>query len=107
MITIKDIEVELDRATAKFPTWPNDPFHALAILAEEVGELQKAVLQMAYETHLASVADVRKEAVQTVAMAIRWLVNFERGNYNFEQAPQLPDASPIGKFFDGAKEGRW
>ena len=28
---------ELDRAIAKFPTWPTDPLHALAVLGEEFG----------------------------------------------------------------------
>lgn len=35
---------EVRRATQKFPTWPNDPLHAVAILGEEFGELTKAVL---------------------------------------------------------------
>ena len=30
---------EVDRATEKFPLWPDDPLHALAVLGEEYGEL--------------------------------------------------------------------
>lgn len=30
---------EVERAVAKFPTWPTDAMHALAVLGEEVGEL--------------------------------------------------------------------
>jgi hypothetical protein len=99
MITIKDIEAELARATTKFPTWPTDPLHAVNVLAEEVGELHKEVLQMTYEPHLTSGDKVRKEAIQTIAMAIRWLVNYERGFYRFEPSPQHSDVFFIGKFF--------
>lgn len=26
-----DVKAELDRAVAKFPTWPTDPLHAVAV----------------------------------------------------------------------------
>lgn len=45
------VQDEMARAVAKFPTWPTDPFHALAVLGEEFGELTKAVLQHTYEPH--------------------------------------------------------
>lgn len=83
MIIPDEISAELRRAIDKFPTWPDDPFHALAILGEEFGELTKAVVEFTYEPHKASVADVRKEAIQTAAMAIRWLNNIDR--YRFLQ----------------------
>ena len=35
------ITAELARAVKKFPTWPTDPLHALAVLGEEFGELTK------------------------------------------------------------------
>jgi len=66
---------ELDRARVKFPTWPTDPLHALAVLQEEVGELQKAVLERCYEFDKSSMDDVRTEAVQTAAMALRFLAS--------------------------------
>ena len=40
---------EIARAVEKFPTWPTDPLHAVAVLGEEFGELTQAVLQCVYE----------------------------------------------------------
>lgn len=74
MNAFKDVLVELERATAKFPEWPTDPFHALAILTEEVGELSQTLLKARYEG--AASAD-RSEAVQVAAMALRLLINWE------------------------------
>lgn len=46
---LQQIKNELTRATAKFPTWSNDPIHAMAVVNEEIGELNQAVLQAVYE----------------------------------------------------------
>jgi NTP pyrophosphatase (non-canonical NTP hydrolase) len=72
---------ELDRAQTKFPTWPTDPLHAASILAEEVGELQRAILQFVYEPDKAQPGDVQTEAVQTAAMALRFLLSLDRYVY--------------------------
>lgn len=72
---------ELDRAMTKFPTWPNDPLHALAILGEEFGELNKALLQLMYEPHKGSPSEARAEAIQTAAMALRLLISLDRYEY--------------------------
>lgn len=77
---------EIDRALAKFPTWPTDPLHALAVLGEEYGELTKAVLQQVYEPHKNPPDAVRKEAVQVAAMALRFLASIDV--YRFEQCAQ-------------------
>lgn len=69
---------EVVRATHKFPTWPTDPLHAVAILGEEFGELTKAVLQTVYEPHRVGEGDLRTEAVQTAAMALRFLASLDR-----------------------------
>ena len=69
---------EIERAIAKFPTWPTDPLHALAVLGEEFGELTKATLQAVYEPHKSSMADVREEAIQTAAMALRFVESLDR-----------------------------
>jgi hypothetical protein len=69
---------EVMRATQKFPTWPTDPIHALAVLQEEVGELTKEVVQLTYEPHKSSLEAVRVEAIQTAAMALRFLVSLDR-----------------------------
>ena len=67
-----EVLAEMARATAKFPTWPTDPLHALAVLGEEFGELTKAILQHTYEPHKGvTQQDIRGEAIQTAAMALR------------------------------------
>lgn len=78
---LRAIEWELDRATRLFPTWPTDPLHALAVLGEEFGELTKAVLQMTYEPTKVDRDQVRDEAIQTAAMALRFALSLERYEY--------------------------
>jgi hypothetical protein len=72
---------ELRRAVIKFPTWPTDPLHALAVLGEEFGELTKATLQTTYEPHKSSHDEVRTEAIQTAAMALRFVISLDRYEY--------------------------
>ncbi len=84
--TIDDIRAEVARATAKFPTWPTDPLHALAVLGEEFGELTKAMLQLTYEPHKTSPEEVRAEAIQTAAMALRLAMSLDR--YEYRACPQ-------------------
>lgn len=70
---VDDVLAEINKAVAKFPTWPTDPLHAVAVLGEEYGELVKAVLQLTYEPHKTTAEEVRMEAIQTAAMALRFL----------------------------------
>lgn len=77
---------ELARATAKFPTWPTDPLHALAVLGEEFGELTQAVLQATYEPHNSTPEDVATEAMQTAAMALRFVMSL--GTYRYQRGDQ-------------------
>lgn len=77
---------EVDRATEKFPTWPTDPLHAVAVLGEEFGELTKATLQAVYEPHKSSMADVRAEAIQCAAMALRFIMSLDQ--YELTQGHQ-------------------
>lgn len=87
-----EVMAELRRATAKFPTWPTDPFHALAVLGEEFGELTKAVLQHTYEPHKGVTAeDIRNEAIQTAAMALRLAMSLPC--YQYRRAPQHSQGS--------------
>lgn len=72
---------ELDRAVLKFPTWPTDPLHAVGVLGEEFGELTKAVMQATYEPHKNGPGAVREEALQTAAMALRFLASLDRYEY--------------------------
>lgn len=78
---IDQVAAELERATIKFPTWPTDPLHALAVLGEEFGELTKAALQLTYEPHKSNAADVRMEAIQTAAMALRFAMSLDTYEY--------------------------
>lgn len=84
-----EITLEIIRALGKFPTWPTDPIHAAAIVAEESGELQKAVLEACYEPDKKgpmNYTHVRAEAVQTAAMAIRFLLGMD--SYQFRAGEQ-------------------
>lgn len=85
---------EVGRATYKFPTWPTDPLHALAVLQEEVGELTKEVVQLTYEPHKTNMEAVRREAVQTAAMALRFLMSLD--SYVFEAGAQHSQNQQIG-----------
>jgi len=86
----REIELELNRAIEKFPTWPDDPIHAAAIVAEECGELQQAVLQNMYEPHKTDLPSPEDEAIQTAAMAIRFLRSLHR--YDFRPGSQHEQA---------------
>jgi hypothetical protein len=89
LLTIEDMDMdvieqvvdEVGRAMRKFPTWPSDPLHALAILGEEFGELNKAMLQLTYEPNKTSANEVRTEAIQTAAMALRLIWSLDHYEY--------------------------
>lgn len=84
---VSQVLAEVERATAKFPTWPTDPLHALAVLGEEFGELTKAMLQHTYEPHKGvTQQDIREEAIQTAAMALRLAMSLP--SYQYRRAPQ-------------------
>lgn len=83
---IQEVKNEIERAVIKFPAWPTDPLHALAVLGEEYGELTKAVLQVTYEPSKSTIADVRCEAIQTAAMALRFAMSLDR--YVYKAAAQ-------------------
>lgn len=90
---------ELARAAAKFPTWPTDPLHALAVLGEEFGELTKAVLQRTYEPRKGvELEEIRGEAIQTAAMAMRFVMSLDRYRYapgdQHEQATEPEEDRP-------------
>jgi NTP pyrophosphatase (non-canonical NTP hydrolase) len=93
------ILTEVQRATAKFPTWPNDPIHAASVVMEEAGELSKACNEHMYEPQKSSLDDVRKEAIQTAAMAIRFLMSLDRydwtkGTQHEQPCSKLKGAQP-------------
>lgn len=68
--------MELDRAEKKHPSWPDDLIHRAAIVSEEAGELLRASLQNNYEGD--RLIAMRKEAEQTGAMALRFLVKLPK-----------------------------
>ena len=75
----------LERARAKHPHWPTDPIHAAAVIAEELGELQREVLQLTYEDRGSS-DRVREEALDVVAAALRFLISLDA--YQCTPSPQ-------------------
>lgn len=94
MITMKvpnvvaEVLAELETAVVKFPTWPVDPLHAAGVINEEVGELNKAILQQVYEPHKNKPNAVRDEARQACAMLIRFLAGLDPQSYDWREGKQ-------------------
>ena len=86
------ILAEFERAVVKFPTWPTDPLHAVAVLGEEFGELTQEALQLTYEPHKTTREAFRKEAIQTAAMALRFVVSLD--SYQFSPGEQHKQVKP-------------
>lgn len=73
---LTDILDTLAKAKQKFPNWPFDPIHQVAIMQEEAGEAVRASIEMVYATgmepqHLRD--ELKKELLQTAAMCLRCL----------------------------------
>lgn len=78
-----DIMAEMKKAKEKFPTWPNDMQHAFDIVQEEIGEAQKDILQFHYEKDKGvTVADIRKECVQSICMLLRFIHSLDSEQYD-------------------------
>lgn len=69
------IMVELHKAEAKFPGWPDDVVHGAAIMAEESGEAVQAALDHYYRPHTGTIMQLQHELAQTGAMCIRMLTD--------------------------------
>lgn len=67
---------ELRKAQKKHPGWPPDHIHAAAIVGEEAGELLQASIDHVYKGNC--LKRMSKEAAQTAAMALRFLINLEK-----------------------------
>lgn len=78
---LAEVFEELKCAQLLHPQWPTDPLHAVAILGEEYGELVQSVLQASYEHEKSTPAHVRIEAIQTAAMALRFLLSLDQYVY--------------------------
>lgn len=74
---LHDIMKELRNAESKHPSMGQDMVHRAAVVSEESGELVRATLMHHYEK--GKLSDVRKEAVQTAAMAIRFILELQEG----------------------------
>jgi hypothetical protein len=83
---IELIRAEIGKAATKFPTWPTRAIDAGNVVSEEAGELAKACLQATYEKHKETPEGVQMEAVQTGAMAVRFLMSMDR--YDYTPGPQ-------------------
>lgn len=93
MSEIDTVFAEIERAVRKFPTWPTDPLHAVAVLGEEFGELTKEALQLTYEPHKTTVEAFRKEAIQTAAMALRLVLSLDRYEFSPGVQHEQPSAA--------------
>lgn len=77
---VKEILREVLRAEKLHPKWPSDPVHAGAVLAEEAGEVVKAINNVVTKHNGES--DYATEAIQCAAMCVRFLKNLDR--YDWE-----------------------
>lgn len=103
---------EVLRAKTKFPEWPTDPFHALGILGEELGELNKDIVQHMYEPNKGVTrAMIRAEAIQTAAMALRFVQSLDHYDYSpgpqHLQAVETDDARPLDEWHEEYGEVMW
>jgi hypothetical protein len=68
---------EVVRAEKLHPYWPQDPIHAAGIVVEEAGELMQACIDNVYKP-VDNMDSIKREAVQTAAMGIRFLINIHK-----------------------------
>lgn len=88
---LKDCLDEYERAVSKFPLWPADSLHAMAIIGEEYGELVQANLQRIYEKEKGvTVEMVRAEAVQCMAMLLRFVCELDNRKYLLDGRSYFP-----------------
>ncbi len=77
-VALSLILLELERAESKHPVWPNDLVHAVGIMAGEAGECLKAANHYREGRQTEgkdSLLVAECEAIQTGAMAVRFLIN--------------------------------
>jgi NTP pyrophosphatase (non-canonical NTP hydrolase) len=78
------VQAELASARTRYPWWPNRSIvHAAAIASEESGEVVKAANNWYWRQGDDTTEDIRKEAVQAIAMWVRFLTE---GDYTREDA---------------------
>lgn len=84
---IKLLTDELTKAKNKFPTFPTSMVEAVAVMTEEAGETTQKANEYNWEG--ASKDEVLKEVIQTGAMALRVMINWE--NLKQSRSEQKPD----------------
>ena len=72
---VQNILVELARAEQLHPVWPADTLRQVAIMTGEAGETLQAGLHLAEGR--GTLEDIKREAIQTGAMAVRLLMHLE------------------------------
>lgn len=93
---LTDVFAELQRARMKFPDWPDSRIEQAGIVAEEAGEALKTALDLRKIGKGGKLGvtseDLRKEWVQTAAMAIRALTDgdFPMPPIEAEPADDIP-----------------
>lgn len=82
-VLIMEILMEVERAQKEHPKWPECPIKQIAIVTEESGELTRAGNQL--DEGKGTFKEIREEAIQTAAMAIRFLMQLPETEkaYNF------------------------
>lgn len=85
----ESVRIELKYAKAKHPRWPVHIVAQAAIVCEESGELIRDALNFKYESdftkdpdhpdidRICAVAKMKKEAIQVIASAIRFIENLK------------------------------
>jgi len=77
IMLLSEFRAELGRAREAHPLWPKDPVRQVAIMVEEAGEALQAVLDWQVCGGPRGPKDLRKELVQTGAMALRCLITLD------------------------------
>lgn len=72
-----EVNAEVARARRLYPTWPADIIHATALMSEEAGEAVNAANGAFWGHKGATLHDVRKEVIETMAMCWRLLLDTE------------------------------
>ena len=75
---MKEVKRERERQEVKWGQQDHHPFHALAILMEEVGEASQAAVQAVGEPGKKGWTEYRKELIQVAAVAVQMVEAFDR-----------------------------
>lgn len=83
MTPFTEAERELSRAIELHPRWPVDPIHAFAIVQEEIGEAQKALIDYVYHGK-GTREEIRTEAIQAMATLARFIDAIDNAKYEYK-----------------------